>query len=163
MPAPKGTIPPNAGKGRPRGPPNKATRDVRNVFSAFVEANAEKAQALFDKGSREGSRQSAGSARSPRGVRYPEARTHRPYRRCAIVMPSKGGPHDASSNRILEGQHARARPQLRPCARGGGLPSGQAEVLQRSASHPATDLRFNEQFEYLNVVKVNLILFNFAN
>ena len=52
---------------------------------------------------------------------------------------------------------------LRPCARGGGLPSGQAEVLQRSASHPATDLRFNEQFEYLNVVKVNLILFNFAN
>src|ERR1700758_4317498 len=41
--------------------------------------------------------------------------------------------------------------------------SGQAEILQRSASHPATDLRFNDQFEYLNVVKVNLILFNFAN
>jgi hypothetical protein len=49
MPAPKGTIPPNAGKGRPRGTPNKATRDVRTFFSAFVEANAEKAQALFDR------------------------------------------------------------------------------------------------------------------
>ena len=41
--------------------------------------------------------------------------------------------------------------------------SGQAEVLHRSASHPATDLRFNDQFEYLNVVKVNLILFSFSN
>ena len=49
MPDPKGTIPPNAGKGRPRGSPNRATRDVRTVFSAFVEANAEKAQALFDR------------------------------------------------------------------------------------------------------------------
>jgi hypothetical protein len=49
MAAPKGTIQPNAGKGRPRGSPNKATRDVRAVFSAFVEANAEKAQKLFDR------------------------------------------------------------------------------------------------------------------
>jgi hypothetical protein len=35
--------------GRPKGTPNKATRDVRTVFSAFVEANAEKAQAPFDR------------------------------------------------------------------------------------------------------------------
>src|SRR5262245_21145054 len=42
------------------------------------------------------------------------------------------------------------------------LSSGQAEVLQRSASGPATDLRFDGQFEYINVVKVHLILFDFA-
>ena len=29
----------------------------------------------------------------------------------AIVTPSTGGPHDASSIRILKGQHSRARPQ----------------------------------------------------
>jgi len=29
--------------------PNKATRDVRAIFSEFVEANAEKAQALFER------------------------------------------------------------------------------------------------------------------
>ena len=37
------------GGGSRKGIPNKATADVRNVFSAFVEANAEKAQALFDR------------------------------------------------------------------------------------------------------------------
>src|SRR6185437_7371947 len=35
--------------GRRMGSPNKATAAVRDVFSAFVEANAAKAQALFDR------------------------------------------------------------------------------------------------------------------
>ena len=34
---------------RQKGTPNKATVAVRDVFTAFVEANAEKAQALFDR------------------------------------------------------------------------------------------------------------------
>src|SRR5262249_22838592 len=42
------------------------------------------------------------------------------------------------------------------------LSSRQAEVLQRSASDPARDIRFDGQFEYIHVVKVHLILFNFA-
>lgn len=48
MAAPKGTHPPNAGKGRKPGVPNKATRDVRTVFAFFVEHNADRAQELFD-------------------------------------------------------------------------------------------------------------------
>ncbi len=49
MAAPKGTRPPNAGKGRKPGTPNKTTATVREVFSQFVEANAAKAQELFDR------------------------------------------------------------------------------------------------------------------
>ena len=44
-----------------------------------------------------------------------------------------------------------------------GTSSRHAEVFQRSASGPATDIRFDDQFEYINVVKIHLILFNFAN
>jgi hypothetical protein len=47
------------------------------------------------------------------------------------------------------------------CSRG-GLPSRQAEVLQRSASGPATDIRLDDEFKYLSVVEVHLILFNLA-
>jgi len=36
------------GGGSRKGIPNKATRDVRAVFSVFVEHNAERAQELFD-------------------------------------------------------------------------------------------------------------------
>lgn len=36
------------GGGSRKGVPNKATRDIRAVFSAFVEHNAERAQELFD-------------------------------------------------------------------------------------------------------------------
>jgi hypothetical protein len=36
------------GGGSRKGIPNKTTRDVRSVYSAFVERNAERAQALFD-------------------------------------------------------------------------------------------------------------------
>src|SRR5262252_2312701 len=43
------------------------------------------------------------------------------------------------------------------------LSSGQAELPQRSASDPARDIRFDGQFEYINVVKIHLILFNFAS
>src|SRR5262249_12860913 len=43
------------------------------------------------------------------------------------------------------------------------LSSRQAEVPQRSASDPARDIRFDGQFEYINVVKIHLILFNFAS
>jgi hypothetical protein len=50
MPAKKGTKPPNAGKrGRKPGTPNRVTRTTRELFSAFVDHNAEKAQALFDR------------------------------------------------------------------------------------------------------------------
>jgi len=36
------------GGGSRKGIPNKATKDIRAVFSAFVEHNAERAQKLFD-------------------------------------------------------------------------------------------------------------------
>src|SRR5262252_10442270 len=44
----------------------------------------------------------------------------------------------------------------------GRLASRHAEVLQRSASDPARDIRLDDQFEHLNVVKVHLILLNFS-
>jgi len=37
------------GPGRPKGSPNRATSEARNVFAAFVEANAPKAQELFER------------------------------------------------------------------------------------------------------------------
>jgi hypothetical protein len=49
MPAKPGTRPPNAGRGRKKGTVNKVTRSTRELFSAFVDHNAEKAQALFDR------------------------------------------------------------------------------------------------------------------
>jgi hypothetical protein len=41
--------PPNAGKGRVKGVPNKATQTVRDVFALFVENNAGNVQELFDR------------------------------------------------------------------------------------------------------------------
>ena len=32
MPAPKGTLPPNAGKGRPKGTKNKATKELKDMI-----------------------------------------------------------------------------------------------------------------------------------
>ena len=48
MPAPKGTIPPNAGKGRPRGSPNKATAAVREAIALFAQQNVGKLQTWLD-------------------------------------------------------------------------------------------------------------------
>lgn len=48
MPAPKGTIPPNAGKGRQKGSPNKVTRDVRQALAQFAEGNVERLQTWLD-------------------------------------------------------------------------------------------------------------------
>ena len=41
MPARKGTRPPNAGKGRKRGVPNKATADVREAIANLLQLNVE--------------------------------------------------------------------------------------------------------------------------
>lgn len=49
MGAPKGTIPPNAGKGRPPGTPNKVTRDVRAALAEFAEGNVDKLQGWLDR------------------------------------------------------------------------------------------------------------------
>jgi hypothetical protein len=48
MSAPKGTRPPNAGKGRPPGSTNKVTRDVRAALTQFAEGNVEKLQTWLD-------------------------------------------------------------------------------------------------------------------
>ncbi len=41
--------PPNAGKGRVKGVPNKATADVRAAIAAFAEANVGKLQEWLDR------------------------------------------------------------------------------------------------------------------
>lgn len=48
MAAKKGTRPPNAGKGRKKGTPNKLTRDVREAIAAFAEANVGRLQHWLD-------------------------------------------------------------------------------------------------------------------
>lgn len=49
MAAPKGTRPPNAGKGRKPGVPNKATQDVRAAIALFAEANVGQLQEWLDR------------------------------------------------------------------------------------------------------------------
>lgn len=49
MPAHKGTRPPNAGRGRVKGVPNKINGDARAVFTQFLERNAPRAQELWEK------------------------------------------------------------------------------------------------------------------
>jgi hypothetical protein len=44
----KRKLPPNAGKGRVKGVPNKATKQAREAIAAFVDANAEKLQTWLD-------------------------------------------------------------------------------------------------------------------
>jgi hypothetical protein len=41
MPAPKGTRPPNAGNGRPKGVPNKVTTEFRQTVQKLLESNAD--------------------------------------------------------------------------------------------------------------------------
>ena len=41
--------PPNAGKGRKRGVPNKTTAAAREMFTKFLEANSDRVQGLFDR------------------------------------------------------------------------------------------------------------------
>lgn len=48
MSAPKGTLPPNAGRGRPPGAANRVTRDVRAALATFAEGNVEKLQDWLD-------------------------------------------------------------------------------------------------------------------
>jgi len=43
----KGKKPPNAGKGRKPGVPNRATAAARNVFQALLDANQDKLQAVL--------------------------------------------------------------------------------------------------------------------
>jgi hypothetical protein len=49
MSAAKGTIPPNAGLGRPKGAPNKATAAVREAIALFAEQNVGKLQGWIDR------------------------------------------------------------------------------------------------------------------
>ena len=49
MAARKGTRPPNAGKGRRKGTPNKTTAAAREIFTKFLEANSDRVQGLFDR------------------------------------------------------------------------------------------------------------------
>ena len=49
MAARKGTRPPNAGKGRRKGTPNKTTAVAREMFTKFLEANSDRVQGLFDR------------------------------------------------------------------------------------------------------------------
>ncbi len=48
MAARKGTRPPNAGKGRKKGVPNKVTLEAREAIAMFVKANAGRLQAWLD-------------------------------------------------------------------------------------------------------------------
>lgn len=48
MGRPKGTRPPNAGKGRLKGTPNKATADARHAIALFVDNNAHRLQEWLD-------------------------------------------------------------------------------------------------------------------
>lgn len=40
--------PPNAGKGRPKGSPNKATKAAREAIASFVDGNADRLQGWLD-------------------------------------------------------------------------------------------------------------------
>lgn len=48
MAAAKGTRPPNAGKGRKKGVPNKATAHAREAFARLVESNVGRVQEWLD-------------------------------------------------------------------------------------------------------------------
>ena len=48
MPAAKGTRPPNAGRGRIKGTPNKATAEARAAIAEFVDGNAHRLQTWLD-------------------------------------------------------------------------------------------------------------------
>lgn len=45
---PKGTIPPNAGKGRPKGVPNKTTTNAKEALIALIESNVPRMQLWLD-------------------------------------------------------------------------------------------------------------------
>lgn len=48
MSAPKGTRPPNAGRGRRKGVPNKVTADMRSAFTLLAQRNVDRLQEWFD-------------------------------------------------------------------------------------------------------------------
>src|SRR5215470_9985215 len=94
-------------------------------------------------------------------LRTPRARTRsfRPSHRACRV---KSEPSVPSWYPSCAGGPSIKFSQRSGAAAWGRLSSRQAEVLQRSASDPASDIRLDDQFEHLNVMKVHLILFNFA-
>jgi hypothetical protein len=49
MAAPRGTRPPNAGKGRPKGVANKATRDVRAAVAEIAQHNVANVQTWLNR------------------------------------------------------------------------------------------------------------------